>query len=109
MSALAYHRMPGPGDLPHPNDPQNEPEGEGDDEPLAFSDPLEELSYRRSYALFARRWRLGDSVIAGFIYERLRKKVMSGYPMAQNRMIEAAIKCDLTCREAVNAMRRAVQ
>lgn len=25
MSALAYHRMPGPGDLPHPNDPQNEP------------------------------------------------------------------------------------
>ena len=23
---LAYHRFPGPGDLPHPNDPQNEPE-----------------------------------------------------------------------------------
>src|SRR5690606_38324494 len=28
MSALAYHRMPGPGDLPHPHDPQCAPLGD---------------------------------------------------------------------------------
>lgn len=40
-------------------------------------------------------------------YVAHRAVALGGYPLSRLRMIEAAIRCDVTCREAVQAFRRA--
>lgn len=40
-------------------------------------------------------------------YELHRKAALQGYPLAQLRMIESAINCDLACRDALQAWRAA--
>lgn len=40
-------------------------------------------------------------------YGWMRKRALSGSPLAQLRMIEAAIGCDVACRDAVQAWRGA--
>lgn len=60
---------------------------------LIWEDPLVLLADTRRYR--------------GPWYAKARAKALSGHPLAQLRMIESAIRCDVACRDAVRAWRDA--
>lgn len=69
----------------------------GTGEVVLWEDPLLRLAANRRMRRLGPHW-----------YARSREKALGGHPLAQLRMIEWAIDCDLVCRDAVAAYRRAV-
>lgn len=102
-----YSRFPGPGDLSGPDDPQNEADDRDEAEPTCWVDPLFVLRSARQRMLLSRRYRLRGAAMDSAVY-RLERQRMFRPALRQLRMIESAIRCDVACRDALNAWRDAL-
>lgn len=61
---------------------------------VVWEDPLLRLAINRRMRRLGPHW-----------YAKARARALSGHPLAQLRMVESAIRCDVACREALQAWR----